>query len=548
MVTEWRRAARNGRPMSFALIALDDLQPLEELFGSRAATDYLRRVGEALAVTLRNPGDLMTRFSIDRFAALLPETDEAGAAEAAERMRAAVEKLRLPGARESGGRVTVSVGAATAHPAAAPSPTDLVTQASRRLDEVVRLGGNHSHVGLAPPGQTARAPVPRRLADHVAGSLFIVDDDPTSVEVLSELATRAGYEVQVAPTADEALATIGRRQPDVVLMDVEMPGTDGFEACRLIKANPLTTDIPVIFLSGLSEPVDKLRAFAAGGADYVGKPFEPDEVLARVAHQIKITRLQAEMRRANDRLLELDQLKATFAAMLVHDLRSPLTVVRTTLGFLAERPFADDPELAEMVGFSGDAMDKALALIAEVLEIYRSDRATIPANLVPGDVAEVLRRCAVAARVEAKRRGVQIDTRFDSPLTAQVDAQRLERAVTNLLGNALKFSNRGGRVTLEARHMGPEQDRIRIEVRDTGQGIKEAELEHIFELYHQADTLHRTAGVGLGLAIVKRIVDAHGGTVAVRSQIGVGSVFIIELPGASAHPQRAPLPLSLSPS
>jgi two-component system sensor histidine kinase BaeS len=220
----------------------------------------------------------------------------------------------------------------------------------------------------------------------------------------------------------------------------------------------------------------------------------------------------------------------------------------TTLGFLAERPFADDPELAEMVGFSGDAMDKALALIAEVLEIYRSDRATIPANLVPGDVAEVLRRCAVAARVEAKRRGVQIDTRFDSPLTAQVDAQRLERAVTNLLGNALKFSNRGGRVTLEARHMGPEQDRIRIEVRDTGQGIKEAELEHIFELYHQADTLHRTAGVGLGLAIVKRIVDAHGGTVAVRSQIGVGSVFIIELPGASAHPQRAPLPLSLSPS
>jgi signal transduction histidine kinase len=245
------------------------------------------------------------------------------------------------------------------------------------------------------------------------------------------------------------------------------------------------------------------------------------------------------MRLANERLLELDRVKATFAAMLVHDLRSPLTVVQTTLGFLSERTFADDPELGELVGFSGEAMDRALALIAEVLDIYRSDRATAPADLVVGDVADVLRRCAISARVEAKRQGVLLDTHFDGPLGARLDARRLERAVTNLLGNALKFSSRGGRVTLEARTAGhPSEPRIRIEVRDTGRGISEAELPHVFELYRQGDTIHRTAGVGLGLAIVKRIVEAHGGAVGVRSQLGVGSAFIIELPAALAVAQQ----------
>jgi diguanylate cyclase (GGDEF)-like protein len=549
MVSEWRRAARAGRPLSFALIALDDLQPVEALFGSRAVGDYLRRVGETLAVTLHNPGDLVTRFSVDRFAVLLPESDEADAEATAVRMRGAVAELALPAARGPGVNITVTVGAATAYPAAAPSPTDLITQASRRLDEAVRLaepGGDPESAAAAIDPVTVRRPAGAD-AGKQRGRVFIVDDDPTSVEVLSALALRGGYEVQIAHDGAQALATVAATKPDVILLDVEMPGIDGFEACRRMKAGAATRDIPVIFLSGLTDAAEKLRAFAAGGADYVGKPFEPEEVLARVAHQIKITRLQAEMRAANERLLELDRLKATFAAMLVHDLRSPLTVVQTTLGFLKEHPFGDDPELGEMVEFSGESMDKALALIAEVLEIYRSDRTLAPAQLIAGDVAEVLRRCGTAAQLEARRRAVVVETRIHGPLLALLDGQRLERAVTNLLGNALKFSSRGGRVSLEAGVViDPEGGRhIHIEVRDTGDGIPEAELPHVFELYRQAHRFARTAGVGLGLAIVKRIVDAHGGTVAVRSQLGVGSVFVIDLPALDQAAREVATPPSL---
>jgi two-component system sensor histidine kinase/response regulator len=517
LAVEWRRAARRGRPLSFLVLELGGLDAVEHLLGAGGVEDSLRRVADVLSAALARPDVLITRFSGDRFAVLLPDTDEEAASRCAEAARSALEGAGI--------ELHLGVGAATAHPAAASLPAELVGRAHQKLDQALRLvqGG----VGMR---RLPRLPAAVR-GPGGAAKVFVVDDDPLSIEVLSALALGAGYEVEFARDATEALALIETARPDVVLMDVEMPGVDGFEACRRLKANPLSAEIPVIFLSALSNASDKVRAFEAGGADYVGKPFEPEEVLARVAHQIKITQLQAEMRAANDRLRELDRLKATFAAMLVHDLRSPLTVVHTTLGFLQSRSFADDPDLGELVGFSGEAVNKSLALIAEVLEIYRSGEAATPAALIVGDVVDVLRRSAIAARVEAKRREVVLETRYDGPLPARIDGQRLERAVNNLLTNALKFTPRGGRVALEARKvLAPGPPRVRIDVRDSGEGIAESELPHVFELYRQANTRHRTAGVGLGLAIVKRIVDAHQGSVLVRSQPGVGSVFTIELP------------------
>ncbi len=367
------------------------------------------------------------------------------------------------------------------------------------------------------------------------GSLFIVDDDAINIEVLSALVGGAGYDVTFARDGLEALLLIAESRPEVVLLDVDMAPLDGFQTCARLKANAATAGIPVIFLSGVTDARAKVRAFEVGGADYVDKPFQPTEILARVAHQIRITRLQSEMRVANERLLELDRLKGTFAAMLVHDLRSPLAVVHHTLGFLKARGFPDDRELEELVGYSAEALDKTLSMIAEVLDIYRTDQTKATRPLVAGDIGRVLDRCAVAARIEALHRKIDLQVSIDRPLSVAHDAERLERAITNLLTNALKFTPPGGSVTLEARApVGDASDRVHIEVRDTGEGIAADELPRIFDLYRQAESRQRLTGVGLGLAIVKRIVDAHHGEVTVRSHLGEVTVFAIDLPAASA--------------
>lgn len=528
LALEWRKAARTGRPLSLALVALDKLDQVEQLFGPRVVEDMLERVAHALASALEGGERLVERFTGDRFAVVLVDTDELEAAALAERLRLAVERLGLRALE--GAILTASVGVATARPAAAPSPSELVVRASKRLAEAVGQGGNVSSAGSAPPPRVA----PSRVTGGAPlAKLLVVDDDPIAVEILVELATRGGHDVVVATTGAEAVGLMTSARPDVVLLDVELGDDDGFEVCRALKAMPEAAHVPVIFLSARTDAGDKVRAFEVGGADYVGKPFEPREVLARVAHQVKITRLQREMRLAHERLLELDRLKASFVAMLVHDLRSPLTVVETTLGFVASR-VGGDRDAAELVGLATEAMDASLSLIAEVLEIYRAESTTTRAPPSQGDVAQVVRRCVGAAEVVARRGGVELEARIEEPLLARLDAPRFARAINNMLGNALKFSRRGARVFVDARVVPyPSGARVRVEVRDQGPGIDEVELPFIFELYHQAERRHRGGGFGLGLPIVKRIVDDHGGEVTVHSRPGVGTAFVIELPVAS---------------
>jgi len=363
-------------------------------------------------------------------------------------------------------------------------------------------------------------------------TIMAVDDDPVVTEYLkSKLG--ANYRVVTTNVPAKALELARAEKPDLILVDVDMHDMDGFEVCRRLKANPATAGIPVVFLSIVDDPAEKLRAFEVGGADYVGKSFHPEEVLARIGHQIKITRLQREMSAANDRLVELDRVKATFAAMLVHDLRSPLGVVQVTLTLLEEKIAAMvDADLQELVEMSLGGLKSTVALINELLEIYRSEQTEVAPRRDKLDIAEVVRRCAADARLDAQRREVTLEISVNGPLPGLGDRTRLERAFANLIGNALKFTRAGGQVAVEARPVQlAGKASVQVQVRDTGMGIPEGEIPYIFDLYRQAET-GRRSGVGLGLAIVKRILDAHGASIAVASQVGVGTAFTVELPGA----------------
>jgi diguanylate cyclase (GGDEF)-like protein len=528
---EWRRAARLSTSVSLMVVAIDGFEPFSRLYGPLATRDCLRRVGTALATSAQRPGDTVGRFPPDRFLAILPDTDGKGALAVADRMRGAVRVLDVPHA-EAGpdATMTVSVAVTTSHPQPGEHPAFALEQVLERLVEAQKEGRDRCVSVQGERPVLLQGPRTSPAAEP-QGRLLVVDDDPVSVQVLSELVRAAGYEVETVADSTIAVAQAQALQPDLILLDLRMPGLDGFEVCRRLKRNPVTAGIPVVFLSIVDDPAEKLRAFEVGGADYVGKTFHPEEVLARIGHQIKITRLQREMGEANKRLMELDRVKATFAAMLVHDLRSPLGVVQVTLGLLQEKVAeSSDPELPELLDMSVSSLRSTVALINELLEIYRSEQADVAPVRHGLDVGEVVRRCAAEARLDAQRRHVTLEVSVAGPLPAKGDRTRLERAFTNLLGNALKFTRPGGCVAIQA---GPAEVAgtkvVRIEVRDDGLGIPEGEIPYIFDLYRQAETGRRT-GVGLGLAIVKRILDAHGATIAVASQLGVGTAFTVEMP------------------
>jgi two-component system, sensor histidine kinase and response regulator len=542
LVGEWRRSARDRRALAVMLIDVDHLKTLIGQSGNGAGDQCLRRVARCVARILHRSGDFVGRFGPTQLLAILPNVSDAGSGAVAERVRRAVADLGILIPAAAGPTpITVTIGVASDICDDEARAPNLLALADERL-ATARRAGTDRWVGAAPPEPpTARDRRARNVAmgidsAAITGKLLLVDDTSSALDVLAGLLGTTGCDIRLARSGLEALLAVGVERPDLILLDISMPELDGFEVCRRLKADPVTADLPVIFISALDEPMDKVRAFECGGADYVQKPFEPAEVLARIANQLKLTRLQADMRSANQRLQELDRLKATLTAMLVHDLRSPLTVVQLALSSLEEDVRALPGSAAELTSIASVSVEKILRLVNDMLEVYRTDDGPMSFALNETDPAPALSRAASLVRMEARDRGIAVDVDIEPGLPRIMgNEDMLDRALVNLLSNAVKFTPTGGRITLAAHGVGDPTHNgrrpwLRIEIADTGEGISASDVPHIFEPYWQAVSEHRGHGVGLGLAIVKRIVDGHRATITVKSDLGAGTRFTIDLP------------------
>lgn len=365
--------------------------------------------------------------------------------------------------------------------------------------------------------------------------VLIIDDNPMNLDLLGSLLRGAGCVTRAAISGRRGLDVARLAPPDLIMLDITMPEMDGYTTCRALKEDPELRHIPVIFISALDDAMDKVRAFQVGGADYVTKPFQAEEVLARVRHQLALATLQRELRdrnrtleEANRRLQEAERLKAVFTAMLVHDLKSPLTSIGLALQIYQEEG-AIPPRTLEGCQQS---LSKVLGLVQDLLEVFRSEGGEVPVQLEPVNPAGFFLELQAHFQPLAEHKGIGFACDLgELPPVIRIDAMRLERAFSNLLGNALKFTPPGGRIGLAAATEHRDGRRwLRAEVADTGRGIKEELLPHVFEPYFQTDGEARRLGVGLGLAIVKRTVTAHQGRVEVRSREGQGCAFTLWLP------------------
>ncbi|MGQ9896593.1 MAG: sensor histidine kinase [Acidobacteriota bacterium] len=261
--------------------------------------------------------------------------------------------------------------------------------------------------------------------------------------------------------------------------------------------------------------------------------------------QAKLNARNTELRYVNDRLRELDRVKAAFTAMLVHDLKSPLSVVKATLELLADEPAVADGPYAQLVTAANHSTETTLTLINEMLEVTRSESQEITLENRRLDLVPCLNELFEEVRVAARPKNIEVLLTCNPVPSVLGDWSKLRRVLTNLTSNAIKFTPAGGQLRLschaESHPEKPRQKLIILRVADTGEGIPETDLPYIFDPYRQVQASKKKAlGVGLGLAIAKRITEAHGGTIAVESRVGQGTCFTITLPAAETSVQLIP--------
>jgi signal transduction histidine kinase len=363
--------------------------------------------------------------------------------------------------------------------------------------------------------------------DASSPSILVVDDTPANLQMLADMLRKRGYRARPVPNGRLALQAAKVDPPDLILLDINMPVMDGYQVCAELKKDSLLCSIPVILISAYGETVDKIRAFSAGGVDYITKPFHVEEVEARVAVHLQLRQQQRALELALAKQRELEGLRDSMVHMIVHDLRTPLTAVFNYLDLVREQEAGFiSPESMQNLDLAMKASRWMVQMVTVLLDASKIESGQMNLRFISCDVGDVLADAIDAIRSLAEEKNV-IYRR--TSVRASVDRDAVVRVVQNLVSNALKLTPPGGEVKV-ALHSNEQS--LRIEVSDDGPGIAAIHHPKIFEKFGQLDTNVRQsiASSGLGLYFCKLAVEAHGGRIGVESQVGQGSTFWFELP------------------
>lgn len=373
------------------------------------------------------------------------------------------------------------------------------------------------------------------------GDILVVDDNPVNLRLLADMLTEHGYRVRGVLSGAMALTALSVMPSDIILLDISMPVMNGYELCRRLKEQDGTKDIPVIFVSALGETVDKVKGFETGGVDYITKPFQLEEVLARTETHIKTKRASQELKERNREILrdkeaavEANDAKSRFLACMSHELRTPLNAIIGYSELLQEE--AEDENLE---GFVSDlekiqtAAKHQLGVINDILDLSRIEAGRMELHLETVDIAALVMDVSSTVRPLAEKN----KNRFEVDLPGDIgfmraDVTKVRQTLLNMLSNASKFT-RQGEICLRLRRESEGGKKwVKMEVSDTGIGLTAEQLGRLFQPFSQAEgsTTKKYGGSGLGLIISKRLCQMMGGDMTAASEHGKGSTFSVTLP------------------
>ena len=367
---------------------------------------------------------------------------------------------------------------------------------------------------MKPPSLSA--PVP---------NILIVDDTPANLQLLASMLTERGYKSRTVSSGVRALEAAHLMRPDLILLDVAMPGMDGFEVCERLKSDPDLKDIPILFISALTDTMVKVKAFRTGGDDYITKPFRIEEVEARVRTQLELHRQRRELQASYEQLRSLEVLRDNLTHMVVHDMRSLLMAITLHL----ELAIDSEEERVHYIQQAQTATAKLNEMMLLMIDVSRLESGRMPVCPSECELRQIAQEVIDSLVPRAGNRRLTLIAH--EPITVECDSDLVRRILENLVNNALKFTPSGGGVEVS---LTISTGTAQVKVRDSGCGILPEHHQKIFEKFSQVRGQGEQLGTGLGLAFCKLAVTAQGGTIGVESELGLGSTFWFTLPNASA--------------
>ena len=360
--------------------------------------------------------------------------------------------------------------------------------------------------------------------------ILIVDDVVSNVLLLKILLTNEKFQVCTANCGNMCIEQAKAEKPDLILLDVMMPDINGFDTAVILKKDPDTKDIPIIFLTALNNPSDLVHGFQVGASDFLTKPFNKEELVIRVMHQITVVAAKRIIEKQNRDLTATINNRDKMYSVIAHDLRSPMASIRMVLNLVvtAMSPDIIGPELFELLDKANRESEEVHDLLDNLLKWTKSQTGRLNVvlqdldlnDIIPG-VVDIFEMIAQTKKIKLAFQGT------DAPLVVRADNDMLKTVVRNFMSNAIKFSPEESTIEIT---MKPEGDFAKISVRDHGVGIAADRLETIF---HKGETTYGTGGEegsGLGLQLCQDFARKNGGDVMVESVEGQGSTFSVMVP------------------